>query len=255
MDWTEAHDSLLIREILIIEPFQFKSSTVKRGQAWSQIAEILNSVELPSFRVNQRSVRERFSHLEKTFTKKISNEEKASGISPPELTENENGLEEIICKKKEAALEQENENESSKEAQQVERLKAHETRKRCLETFAETKQRAQEEDNEEKTTPKRRVRGSGSGTISYLREKSEKDSELRKEELNLKRIEEERLRNSSESQQQMFVDIFTQQKDQMKELVQQQQAMQQQQQLVMAQLQSQQQTQQLFMTLIEQLKK
>ena len=193
MDWTEAHDSSLIREILIVEPFQFKSATVKRGQAWSQIAEILNSVELPNFRVNQRSVRERFSHLEKMFTKKMSNEEKASGISPPDLTGNENGLEEIIARKKETSLQQDNENESSKEAQQVERLKAQETKKRCLETFVETKQHTEEE-----TTPKRRTRGSGSETISYLREKAEKDSELRKEELNLKRLEEERLRNSSD---------------------------------------------------------
>ena len=37
------------------------------------------------------------------FTKKISNEEKASGISPPDLTETENGLEEIISMEKEAA--------------------------------------------------------------------------------------------------------------------------------------------------------
>ena len=42
------------------------------------------------------------------FTKKMSNEEKASGISPPDLTENENGLEEIIARKKEAALQQDN---------------------------------------------------------------------------------------------------------------------------------------------------
>ena len=98
MDWTEAHDSTLIREILIVEPFQFKSSTVKRGQACSQIAEILNSVELPNFRVNQRSVRERFSHLEKRFRKKKSYKGKASGISPLYLIENENGLE-IIARK------------------------------------------------------------------------------------------------------------------------------------------------------------
>ena len=45
---------------------------------------------------------------------------------------------------------QENENENSKEAQQVESLKPQKTRKLCLETFAETKQRTQEEDNQEK---------------------------------------------------------------------------------------------------------
>ena len=185
----------------------------------------------------------------------MSNEKKASGISPPELTENEVGLEEIIAKKKEALIQQENESENSKGAQQAERSKAEETRKRCLETFAETKQRAKDSCDDEEITPKRKPRSSGSETINYLREKAKKDSELKREELNLKRIE-EHLRASSQMQQQMFHDIFTQQKDQMKELVQQQQSMQKQNnQLVMAQLQAQQQNQKLFMALIEKLKK
>ena len=89
MEWTDAHDNLLIREILTVEPYQNKASTVKRGNAWTQIADILNAIPEPVFKVNQRSVRERYNLLEKAFLKKNREEEKASGINPPELTNND----------------------------------------------------------------------------------------------------------------------------------------------------------------------
>ena len=74
---------------MIVTSFEkFKSSTVKRGKPWTQIADILNSIENPAFRVTQRSIRERFSLREKAFVRKIKDEEKACGISPDELTEN-----------------------------------------------------------------------------------------------------------------------------------------------------------------------
>ena len=70
MEWTDAHDDLLFREILTVEPYQYKASTVKRGNAWTQIADILNAIPEPVFKVNQRSVRERYSLLEKAFLKR-----------------------------------------------------------------------------------------------------------------------------------------------------------------------------------------
>ena len=88
MEWTREHASLLIREILTVDPFQYEQSTVNRGQTWTQIADILNSIASPQFRVSQRSVRERFTTLEKNFTKRMANEEKASGINLPTLTQN-----------------------------------------------------------------------------------------------------------------------------------------------------------------------
>ena len=69
-EWTREHDSFLIREIPAVDPFQYKQSTVKKGQPWTQIADILNSIGSPQFLVSQRSVCERFTKLEKSFTKK-----------------------------------------------------------------------------------------------------------------------------------------------------------------------------------------
>ena len=56
MEWAREQDSFLIREILTVDPFQNKQSTVKRGQAWTQAADILNSIASLQFQVSQRSV-------------------------------------------------------------------------------------------------------------------------------------------------------------------------------------------------------
>ena len=249
MEWTDVHDDLLIREILSVEPYQYKASTVKRGNAWTQVADILNAIPEPAFRVNQRSVRERYSLLEKAFLKKEREEKKASGINPPELTNNEKGIEEIVEKTKEAAVQELND-ENCKSQQ--ERKEAIEIRQKSVETFSETRKRNSEEDD----TPRKRGRSSGSETIAYLRQKSEVDADLKKEELRLKALEEQRIRENAEQQQKMLTDVLTQQRHQMQSFMQQQQVMQQrQQQFATARLQAQQQQAQLFMAMIEKLKK
>ena len=107
----------------------------------------------------------------------MANEEKASSISPPNLTQNEQGLEKIIGRRKDARVIQENKQQSQKEA----RANAEETRKRCLGTFAETSRRAAETNDEENTKKKKRTINSGNEAINYLREKAENDLEAKKE--------------------------------------------------------------------------
>ena len=132
MEWTTERDELLIREILSVEPYIHKPSTVKRGQAWTQISEILNTIPNPTFRVTQRAVRDRYNYIEKIFIKKISNEERSTGTNDPELTEVERGIEDIIAKTKEAALHYD---DIAKKNIDVERKKADEVRNKCMETF------------------------------------------------------------------------------------------------------------------------
>ena len=81
MEWTERHDIILSREILISEPFTFKKGSVNKGKAWSTIADNLNcSLDL-MFKVTQRSVRERFALCQDKYKRKISKDERSSGTS------------------------------------------------------------------------------------------------------------------------------------------------------------------------------
>ena len=64
MEWTERHDIILAREILVSEPFKFKKGSVDKGKAWSTIADSLNSSLDLIFKVSQRSVRKRFALIQ-----------------------------------------------------------------------------------------------------------------------------------------------------------------------------------------------
>ncbi|KAL1254820.1 hypothetical protein QQF64_012881 [Cirrhinus molitorella] len=67
MEWTEKHDVLLCKEILREEPYKYKKSSVNRGKAWSTIADTLNYSQDPTFKVTQRSVRDRFTLIQEKY--------------------------------------------------------------------------------------------------------------------------------------------------------------------------------------------
>ena len=100
MEWTEQHDNILCQEILVLEPFKAKI----------KIANILNSLQHPQFRVTKRSVRERYTLLSDKFRAKMRDEEKARGIDT-DLSDVEKALEEI---EKEAVVEETAQNNKKK---------------------------------------------------------------------------------------------------------------------------------------------
>ena len=55
---------------------------------------------------------------------------------------------------------------------------AEETRKCCLETFAETNSRTTDANDDEDTKKEKRIKQGGNEAINYLREKAKKDFEL-----------------------------------------------------------------------------
>ena len=93
--WTNQHDILLCREILVEEPYGFKHGSHERGQCWDRIANALSKIEKPRFMVDQRSVRDHFMKLEKNHKCKMAAEERASGIDP-EHTELNEALQDIV---------------------------------------------------------------------------------------------------------------------------------------------------------------
>lgn len=81
MFWAAVHNEVLIREMYLFEPWQFKKGSKQRGQVWEQISDSLNEIDSPKFSVNQKAVRDHYNLLEKEHKKRIRDEEKASGIS------------------------------------------------------------------------------------------------------------------------------------------------------------------------------
>ena len=46
-----------------MQPFKAKKGSPERGRIWNLVAESLNQIDKPKFKVNKRSVRERFNLL------------------------------------------------------------------------------------------------------------------------------------------------------------------------------------------------
>lgn len=155
MEWTEDHDHSLCQEILALEPFKAKKGSIARGQIWDQIANNLNSLEIPRFKVTKRSVRERYTLLVEKLKKKLKEEEKASGIET-DMNDVEKALEEILEKEADA------ENTLATDKKRVDNAKAVEMRNRAMESMRTTQKRNQDDEDkdvENATKPKKKQEG------------------------------------------------------------------------------------------------
>ena len=110
------------------------------------MANNLNGLKLPRFKVSNRAFREKYTLLSEKFKAKIKDEEKASGIER-DLSEVEKALEEVA--EREAAAEDIVENDKKK----ADNAKAAEMRNRALESLSGTQKRQRNEE-EEKVKPK-----------------------------------------------------------------------------------------------------
>lgn len=183
MEWTEDHDILLMREMMVSDLFLYKKGSPNRGLVWDSIVENLNKIKTPVFGLkDKRSVRDRWTLLKTKYKKKSNEEEAASGIEVDDLSERESMIEEL-CEKEESFV------DVDSARKQKEKTNAEDIRMKALERVAETKKRKScEPDGESK--PKKARRGN-SELIQYLKQRSASDTELRREELEMKKNEQE----------------------------------------------------------------
>ena len=57
--WSREHDAVFVEELLLFEPCKYKKGTPERAGIWENIAESLEQVDAPYFRVDKRAVRDR----------------------------------------------------------------------------------------------------------------------------------------------------------------------------------------------------
>lgn len=228
--WDEKKDKILLREVRQKEPYIERIGSKEAGQKWSEIASAINAhADFAIMPRDQRSVRERFNKLLSDFNTKIRKEEKASGISPDDLSEVEQILEEIQAIMTSNASSACSSNEKGK----CERAKALAIRHKAMTSWG--KEAAEDGDEDEDPKPRRkRNRRSGADPLEYLKIKREADVELKKEEMALRKdhlsMENKRLEAEQARQMQMQEQLLLQQR----QLQQQMQAQAQSQALLMA---------------------
>ena len=172
MVWTDYHDILLCREMMVKNPFQFKKSSTQRGHVWLEIATTLACIKEPKFKtdLDQRAVRDRYNLLSSKLRKKLSSEKKASGIDT-ELSEVEDMIEELIQIEDDSTDWQRLNDEERKKKADTDKENANDIRVQAVEKLGETKRRKDNEGQEQKVT--KRKSSNGSETLQYLREKNE----------------------------------------------------------------------------------
>ena len=153
----------------------------ERGKLLEEISTNLNSTTGVRFFVTKRSVRDHLNILIKRYRRKMNAEERSTGVSP-EPTELDQALADIIEMEEVASTSQKIDEDTDKQ-------KAESIRKMAMEKLGETQKRAVEAGEQENHMKKKRR--SGNDTISFLREKAESEKALRKEELAIRRKQQE----------------------------------------------------------------
>ena len=208
MEWTDQHDVLMLREMIVSDVFSFKKGSVSRGNAWDSIAEKLNQIDSPQFRIkDKRGVRERWELLRRKFKSKNREEEAASGIAVEDLTEKEALIEELIAREETAKPD-----DNLSVQQKKDKDKAEDIRKKAMESMGETKKRklsrgSTDDDqpcDRKTTTANKRC---AQPMVDFLRENANAERELRQQELEIKRRDQEKqqeiMQNMMLQQQQM----------------------------------------------------
>ncbi|XP_057292871.1 uncharacterized protein LOC130621582 [Hydractinia symbiolongicarpus] len=184
MFWTNEHDIMLRKNVLLVEPYFYKVGTRQRGNAWNLIESELNKTIEPKFNVTKCSVRDHYNLLLENFKREYREHEKASGINVEE-SELYGLLFDMTERSHEAKALFDNENDVRKKSLENEKTSAVEQRNRAMETLGETKKR----NNEEKSENPKRQRRTSSDTLAYLKEISEQEFQLRERELKVKEEE------------------------------------------------------------------
>lgn len=133
----------LLREVLVVEPYKHKIGSKERGNAWYTIAENLNLTD-QTFRVNARSVREKFAKLLDEWKRTEQDEAAASGVEGKEVDKYDAALMDIYMKieKIKAGWAR----DSVKDDDLEEKRKAAEIRLKATERLGETSRREGESD-------------------------------------------------------------------------------------------------------------
>ena len=191
MEWTADHDVILLREMIGSDLFSFKKGSVARGERWEAITGKLNQVKTPRFHLkDKRAVRDRWVLLQKKHKTKMHEEEAASGISVDEMSEIDVLLEELV--EREESLSKLEDAQSRKQKQ--DKSKAEDISQKALERYSETKKRKSTQNSDEcEEKPKRQRRSARTEPlIEFMQERAKTERDLRQQEIDLRRVEQER---------------------------------------------------------------
>jgi hypothetical protein len=137
-----------------MEPFKFAKRSNERGEVWREISANLNALSKPKFKVNQRSVRDRFTLIQSKYKEKTRLEERATGVDCKPETELDRAIAEIIEKEKKADKKREEKAGNLSKKNEQDKTNAEEARRKAMESLG--KRNADSESNDSKSKKSRK---------------------------------------------------------------------------------------------------
>ena len=126
MEWTPEQDILFCRKFMAFDLYHYKPGSTERGQCLDRIAESLNSIGEPWFKVDEGSLRDRIKKLPKLYVEKRNKEMRVSGVEV-EYTELDDLLFDIHKQQQQAEIEAAEVSEANNKKLDKERQEAEET--------------------------------------------------------------------------------------------------------------------------------
>ena len=165
--------------------YQYKPGSNERGYCLDRIAKSLSNIVELWFKVDQRSLRDRTRKLLKLYVEKRNKEMRALEVEV-QHTELDDLILDIHERQQQPEVEAAEASEANNKKLGKERQEAEETRRLSVECLSKTQKRRSNSDDVTSLKQKK-SRSSGTDTIAHLREKTEKDFELRAKELKFKK--------------------------------------------------------------------
>jgi len=155
MEWTEAHNLILAKEVTVSQPWMFKPRTVDRGKVWNAITDRLNDETSVKCQVKKKNVKERKHQARR---RGLDIEDSEMDILTEEITEKweEAEVSDLGC--------------SSKEKADSDQAIGEEIRRKACEKLKETSKRNAGEKAKAEPVAKK-SRRSGGETLDFLKEK------------------------------------------------------------------------------------
>ena len=203
MKWSVKHDTVFGRELHSWELWKYRAGTRERGNCLEEICKILNSIKGP-----QKSLRDRLKILERDSKARKREAEKGSGISP-EYREIDQIMEDFLERRDDEEAKQTKQSAEDRNKEDQGKATGEGMRERAIERLAQTKTR-----NGKDEPRKKRQKSNAGDTLDYLRETADGESQLRKDEIEMKYKREE---DARVTQQALITQLQEQQKLQMQQ--------------------------------------
>ena len=183
---------LLLRDMAASGIFQAMSGSKKRGNSWQNIATNINAYY--DFIITIHAVRDQLTNIMRKYKSHARKEIAGTGLGGEEFNQYEQLLEDLIERYKEGERRTEKSSSDKRVQGQEDKKKPMDMRKKAMKTYGKNRN-GKDLEGEGDSSKERKSRRTSFDMMTFLHEKMDQNSEMKKEELEAKEGDKEAREN------------------------------------------------------------